>query len=368
MLIVYTNISTNETYLIGTVRQFGLDPLNTFFVDTPSGKHVTPHGDPSNARSRATHTLEPQKAVRLHFVVNEIYKFDEIGTYHITVKTDVLFRYSDKRIRYIPVASNPLDVDVIPGLFTGKRSDGEFVYEGKTLLEWAEYGYTNDLWPGGPKWRAADEAVRAIGINAIPTLLSWLVTVDSPTNEVNAAIWNEAARRGFCALAEPKNETGEPQFFNLRPAATNVVNIYKRNISPSSHMAACEILEELGTAIDPAAVEIIPQLCSDATNETTLIGYHAELALSNIRSQAPVIVPFLAKLLHDSTDTNYFIQGGVVQALGNLGTNARPAIRTLIEFQNRPIKTTGLLVPQALEKIDPDGTATRAVLSRPERN
>jgi hypothetical protein len=227
-------------------------------------------------------------------------------------------------------------------------------YGGKTLSEWAEIGLRSDS--TASDHQQAVNIIYTVGSNAIPTVLRWLAAKDSPTNHLDAEFWNEAAQKAFGMLCSVPAGHQVPES-KLTNAAEEVVKIYKQNISESSRRAACAILYFLDGAIDPAAKSAMPQLFQDATNTMTPIGHDAILALANIRSEAAVTVPFFTNALHNAGMDDSVTQMAVLEALGNLGTNARAAIPVLHEFEKRTDTIFQSMATEALEKIEPEHAA-----------
>jgi hypothetical protein len=230
---------------------------------------------------------------------------------------------------------------------------GEPKYGGKTLSEWAERGLKSDS-PTADHQQVVN-IIYTVGTNAIPTVLGWLAAKDSPTNHLDAEFWNQAAQQAFGMLCSVPAGHQVPES-NLTNAAEKVVDTYKQNISESSRRAACAILYFLDGAIDPAAKSAMPQLFLDATNTMTPIGHDAILALANIRSEAAVTVPFFTNALHNAV-SDPVVQMAVLEALGNLGTNARAAIPVLHEFEKRTDTIFQSMATEELKKIEPAPTA-----------
>ncbi len=131
LTIAITNLSTNETFYVPTAHGIYNDNRYSWFVVTPSGKGISPHGDLSRVRAQSNYTLDPTNITQLIFTfpLSEICAFDEIGDYIITAhrvvdwpggkKGYVTFVDDDgtrKRIAVEPqftVVSNPLTIKIL---------------------------------------------------------------------------------------------------------------------------------------------------------------------------------------------------------------------------------------------------------------
>lgn len=113
LLIVFTNMSTNETYYVPTAHGIENDPRYSLLVITPSGKRLLPHGDPWCIRAESLDSLDPDKMRHRAFTFNlsAICKFDEIGSYTITATRQV--DWPDGKQELFEVASNPLTIRIV---------------------------------------------------------------------------------------------------------------------------------------------------------------------------------------------------------------------------------------------------------------
>jgi hypothetical protein len=106
--MLFTNVSTNEVFYISTIDSFIFD------IVTPSLKQIVLREDHSGDRKTVAFSLDTNqfKLRPFTFNVSGLYKFDEIGTYSITVSRAVGW-INEKRGRF-HVVSNPLTVKIIP--------------------------------------------------------------------------------------------------------------------------------------------------------------------------------------------------------------------------------------------------------------
>jgi len=194
----------------------------------------------------------------------------------------------------------------------------EPVYQGKRLNLWLQiYNPDSD----SPE---VDEAVRTMGINAIPTLLANLRATDSALKRALAAlrlhltpaeIRHMRAERGFKALGA-----------DARNAVPALIKIYKQNSSPSARRAAANALVEIG----PAAKQAIPTLIKSAASTNSDVRAFALYTLGRMAPE-PELVEVLIGGLHDpDRDVRYQAAYGL-SSLAFMGGDAKSAVPALIE-------------------------------------
>ena len=226
----------------------------------------------------------------------------------------------------------------------------EPIYQGKRLSEWLtplpeELRGISD---GEMEWRQTEEAVRQAGTNAIPTLLRLLRVKDSAAKvqfmrlaqrqhwrEIRyfpAEEWNSAAARAFKVLGA-----------EARYAVPALVEIADRNISPASHYAAIAALGNIG----PAARGAVPALLRYTTGGDSSLRWHAINSLAAIGAEPDRVVPVLIDALEDPNS-----RPSAASALGEYGTNARPAVPRLIRLlHSQEDITDKRIYTNALKKI-----------------
>ncbi len=228
----------------------------------------------------------------------------------------------------------------------------EPVYNGRRLSQCLAPSLSNPD-RGARSWSArnlqADEAVRHLGTNALPTLLRMLQSTDS---SVKARLIDLEERRGGIfikyASAAERNQAAQRGFEVLGPEASNAVpallTIARRNLSPASLSAAIAALGAIG----PPARAAVPSLLQWATNNGTQAG-PAIRALGRIRADPSLVVPFLTNALPGPN-----VRPSVVFALGEFGTNALPAVPALLALLHSEADLTDKRIyTNALNKIDP---------------
>jgi hypothetical protein len=159
----------------------------------------------------------------------------------------------------------------------------EPLYQNRPLTSWMEVYTLGSYTPldiknlSGAAVSEADETIRQIGSNAIPTLLRLLRARD-PALKFNAmstpaASWNAAAYHGFAALGE-----------SAQSAVPSLIEIVNQNISPTSQGCA---IASLG-AIGPSAKEAVPTLLRWGTNASEEVNCWIAPALGAIHAQEGV--------------------------------------------------------------------------------
>jgi len=240
----------------------------------------------------------------------------------------------------------------------------EPVYQGKSLGVWlAEYAENT-----AASKRAAEEAVRHIGTNAIPALLEMLSRKDSKLvylwerhisefrfipNWVRYQRWhrlqpgaetvNSYARLGFQILRA-----------DAKQAVPALIKLCERNISPSSHRAASLSL----TAIGPAARIAIPSFVRETASSSDDVRFDAANALLSFPSEPRLIVPAFVKGL---SDTSFSVRMVAVMGLANFGTNAQEAVPPLVRMLSDPNGNVRTIATDALRAIDPEAAAKAGV-------
>jgi hypothetical protein len=234
------------------------------------------------------------------------------------------------------------------------RSPAEPVYNGKALSVWLQ-NFNSDVVDG----REAEDAVRHIGTNAIPTLLSMLRAKDSG---LKIRFIRLLARQNWIkikvTLAADRNYAACSAFEVLgadaKSAVPELIQIYGQDISTESKCLTADALGYIG----PLATNAIPALLRGLKTTNDPVRWNTVWALRKIHSQPELVVPELIKLLHDP---NYRVRMIAKDALSNFGTNARMAIPVLIEMLDDQNSNNRELATNALKEIDPEAPAKTGV-------
>jgi HEAT repeat protein len=227
-------------------------------------------------------------------------------------------------------------------------------YNGKPISVWLQ-----DSTPYGVDSPDAIEALRHIGINAIPTLLRMLRANDSPlkTKCIELLDRQDSVRIKIIP-ARDKNYQAFLGFDSLGADATNavaeLVAIYAEKISADSQSyTACAI-----GAIGPAAKSAIPTLLMGLKTTNDYVRWNTALALGRIHGEPASVVPELMRLLDNSNLTTRCFD---IQALGEFGTNAESAVPDLTVMLNDQDPNIRVSATNALKQIDPEAAAKAGV-------
>ncbi len=243
------------------------------------------------------------------------------------------------------------------------RAEPEPVYQGKRLSEWlALYTPATNRYAYPPS-QAADEAVRSIGTNGIPTLLRMLRVRDSALtlkllalaekqhfvkiHYVQAVDRNIQARWGFNVLGA-----------EARDAVPALMKICQENRSPPSRWYSVDALGALGQDAK-VALPLLVTLASDTNAPdpmTQNVRLHAIAALGHIHAEPQLVVPVLTKAL---SGQNRNVRLNAAFALGQFGPAAKPAVPALFKLLGDQDPMLRAMVADTIKKIDPETAALR---------
>jgi HEAT repeat protein len=197
-------------------------------------------------------------------------------------------------------------------------SQKEPTYQGRRESAWlSQYAPNTD--PSD-----VDDALRAMGTNAIPLLLDYLRSEDSlfrilltriGLSYVAAEVRHQQAEKGFAALAEMASN-----------AVPDLAKIYERNDSPSARQAAANALVEIGPASRPA----LPIIMASATNSDPDVRGFALYTLGRLALDPARVCPILTNAIRDSNREVRVQAAFGISVLSFMGGDARPAIPALI--------------------------------------
>ncbi len=251
----------------------------------------------------------------------------------------------------------------------------EPVYQGKPLRYWLPPAQPEPVYQGKPLryWVAktasqgqtasdliqADQAVRHIGTNAIPTLLEMLQEKDSTLKLKWIALLK---KQHFIQPPQPAwlhNYQAVQAFEVLGPTASNAVSalvqVYRMKISQISQEDTLWALHGLGPSVLPTAT---PVLLNAITNSDRLLSAIAAETIGQIHGQPEVFVP---ALINATKDSNLDIRFNAVYALGEYGSAAKPAVPTLISALNDADPSVRASATNALKQIDPIAAANAGI-------
>jgi HEAT repeat protein len=263
-------------------------------------------------------------------------------------------------IKRVQITLAVLLVALVSGIAWQALRERQPVYQGKRLSSWLKVYRLG--------WMIhttlnADEAVRQVGTNALPTLLRMLRAKDSA---LKVKLMELAKRQHIIKIeyttAQELNYRAACAFRALgveaQSAVPALIEIANRNISPASQ---CRAIESLGS-IGPSAKEAVPSLLGWATNADSEVRDHAITALVEIHAEPYRVCALLINALHDPSPV---VQINALVALANFGPNAKLAVPALVEFLNAHDDATSRslrsLTANALKAIDPEAAAKAGV-------
>jgi hypothetical protein len=221
---------------------------------------------------------------------------------------------------------------VIVGVFILALLGGnssEPVYQGKTLSLWLD-DYFHSRWTShDPVARKnAEEAVRQIGTNAIPTLLK-MMRAQNPSPRVLKLLELDRSRR-LAKILYPRSafqrhdqalEAFRILNTNAACAVPELIEICDDSRYPTSQESAMGALAQIG----PAAKAAIPVLLRNFTNKNARLRAEGLTAFCAIEGDANIVVPAIKGMLKDP---NQDVRLGVAIYLRN-GSRI-PAVRSAI--------------------------------------
>lgn len=223
------------------------------------------------------------------------------------------------------------------GLLVWRASGpGEPVFKDRTLTSWLDHHVASSgASPpyGSPGWKKADEAIRDIGTNAIPTLLEMIRAKDRPPFVLK--LMETARRLGLTQRkyrhAMSRHEEAEYAFemlgTNAVSAVPELIRIYERNVSPSSQMCAALALGHIVREAQAA----IPVFQRHFTHTNADVRFYAVSAVMSIGGEPKVVVPLLASALKDA---DIRVRWNALSGLSRFFAHARPVVPEILKLLN----------------------------------
>ena len=227
----------------------------------------------------------------------------------------------------------------------------EPVFEGRTLTSWLDHHVASSAATppyNSPGWKKADEALRSIGTNAIPTLLEMIRAKDPPPLVLKLL---ETARqfrltRINYRYASPRHEEAEYAFqmlgTNAASAVPELIRIYERDISPSSQRCAALALGHIGRGAQAA----LPTLIRNFTHTNSDVRFYAVSAVMNIGGEPGIVIPALTRALKDP---RVHVRWNALSGLERFGSVARPAVPAIVKMFGDPGMSGNSSITQQVE-------------------
>jgi HEAT repeat protein len=240
------------------------------------------------------------------------------------------------------------------------------IYEGKHLSYWLAHPPAPVMGPGDSidNEEVDETAVRHIGTNAIPLLLTYMSARDS---RIKTAMIKLMRSRHFVKFGklftdEDRHSQAAAGFEVLgsmglgQSAVPELMRIYKLNLSLRSQAYVVQALGSIGSG----AKDSLPLLIEATTNSDVWLRQCSLRALGRMSCEPDVVVPVLARALNDPVP---YIRLVAVQSLSNFGPQAKEAIPGLFELRRDQPPDSKLKIvreiDRALTNIDPEA-ATKA--------
>jgi hypothetical protein len=236
----------------------------------------------------------------------------------------------------------------------------EPVFEGRTLSSWLDHHVPSTAASppyDSPGWKKAHEAIRAIGTNGIPTLLRMIGARDLPPPLLKLVRASQRHRWTYINYRSRMWQHEEAEYAfellgtNAVSAVPELIEIYKKNVSPSSQHCTAEALGHIGRGAQAA----LPVLIRDFTHTNGEVRFYAVSAVMRIGGDPAVVIPALTGALKDS---NVNVRWNALVGLEGFGSRARPIVPEIEKMLNDPgmVGTHSITqaVNTALWRIAPD--------------
>ncbi|MDB6063948.1 MAG: repeat protein [Pedosphaera sp.] len=209
------------------------------------------------------------------------------------------------------------------------------------------------------KLKAANEAVRHIGTNAIPALLPRLMASDSPfTLRLVALARKQHLFKVTFTSATDKYLQGYNGFRELGAKGGDTVPVlirmYEQNLSPESQNSIAIAFGCVG----PAAEEAIPMLLRSLGDAKPSSRECAIVALGGIHARPEIVLPPLIKCL---SDQDVSVKWYAALAVGYFGPDAKLAVPDLLKLLSDSDARLRDQAKDSLKKIDPEAAANAGV-------
>ena len=114
LVVRLKNLSTNETWSFYRAHAAETSPCFSFVITSPTGKDISPKAQPFHGSGHFV-DLGPGQSCQARLDLGYLCRFEEIGTYQITVKCSVGNFLNTKRtsVKSAQVISNSLNVSVL---------------------------------------------------------------------------------------------------------------------------------------------------------------------------------------------------------------------------------------------------------------
>ena len=230
------------------------------------------------------------------------------------------------------------------------ESKPEPSYQGRLLSEWLDRASMGGV-PDSTR-REAEAAVRAIGTNALPTLLGWIRYEYSPVRELYASVvtrlpLSEKLRNGLERISGSAKATiphwsaGEGFRILNTNAVTAIPQLFHLAAGPNRRPVARRAVQALG-GIGPPAV---PHLITLVTNRNGPVSHEAVIQLALLATNVPTVTPLFLQFVEDPAfDVSY----AACFSLQRAGVSPQAAVPVLIRALQSKHEEIRLVAAHAL--------------------
>ncbi|MDB6067029.1 MAG: HEAT-like repeat protein [Pedosphaera sp.] len=234
---------------------------------------------------------------------------------------------------------------------------GEPMYKGKRLSVWLKvYDSAAGYKPYSPaRQKEADDAIRSIGTNAIPTLLRrirakdsastlWLVSLAEKQRVFKvkfryAWILHVEGKNGFRALGAGGKD-----------AVPELIRIFEQDHSTESREDVAEVLNRIGSAAELA----VPALVLSLGDTKSHYRVPVIQALREIHARPEIVLPAMVKC---ASDQNTDVRVQAILTMGAFGSDSRQAVPDLVKLLSDSNYYIRDVAKAVLLGIDPEAAA-----------
>jgi len=269
---------------------------------------------------------------------------------------------------------------IVAGAFREREREPE--YGGKRLSEWIIKKSVPPFYMGRtPPWESpseTDEAIRAIGMNGLPYLLSWM-SYKPPRWKTNVLVFLN--RFGF-VIADGANSRAEAAMWALgilgpkgEASIPELVRMIHQTNAPNGSRRALSALSGLGIESCAASIALITNKCRLAMSHSiqvlSLRARDAEAAraiagclkepnesvareaarvLAAFQDHPDIVVPALAEALRDS---RVLVRRAAMKSMWKFNSEPEAAVAALLGWLQDPDPQMRAFAEEALKSMDP---------------
>jgi HEAT repeat protein len=230
------------------------------------------------------------------------------------------------------------------------------VHNGKPLIAWAQQYGSNNWTANRAAAEEAQVAIRQIGTNSIPFLLRLMESRESSLKKR----FRQVLPRKWHATLRLEDQSGDVRRIgahglaalgtNAPGAVPPLIELAKNHPDEDGRYLAVFALRTLGPAAEPA----VPFYIQCLTNKDGTIRNEAAVGLVLIPRHWNTTFPPLLEYLESIKESRGWELPHAIQLMGQMGTNARPAVPVLTSLLSHSQADVRQAVTNSLLWIDPD--------------